>query len=174
MHRKLFCNWSLLVYSSDLQRYSPLDSDLWQTKLKNSFIIRHVEKALPISQALKTKGTMYRCGLSQYSVLIPFWQYTSGLQVHASCQLHLCIILPQASTKEHTWSRLALIRGPIAHKTVFQVGISFSSIPKKFSIPKVTSRSLNLEISEDIREDTALEQREIQYWRRLDLSYPFS
>lgn len=45
-----------------------------------------------------------------------------------------------------------------------------SYIPKKFSIPKVTSHSQNLKISEDIREDTALEQRlKIHYSRRPDL-----
>lgn len=80
---------------------------LVKTKPKDSFILRHTEKPLPISQALNTKCTIYRCGLSQFSVLIPFWQYTSSLQVHASCQLHLRIILPEARIKDHTWSSLA-------------------------------------------------------------------
>lgn len=61
----------------------------------------HKQEASSISQALKTKGTIYRCGYSQFS-LDPFLPAPSSLQACASCQWHLCKIPPRARIKDHT------------------------------------------------------------------------
>lgn len=103
VHREPFCDWSLCALQI------AADSDL--CKPSSEILL-----SSPISQALKTKGAIYRCGYSQFC-LDPFLATPSSLQVCASCQWHLCKTLPRARIKDHTWSALTLSRDPTAHKT---------------------------------------------------------
>lgn len=160
------------MYSEELQLISHLtqtcERPSWKVLLSPDRQKELSQPAKPSRQREPFTGVAFDSPLS--------WSLSGNVQVRASCQLHLCIIRPEARIKDHTRSRLALNRDWRAHKTqFFKAGVSFSSIPKKFNIPRVTSHSQDLKLSEDTREDTALEERgEIQYSGRLHLSYPFS
>lgn len=106
--RESFCYWSLWC-TPNCSRFRPVQNQAQR------FFYPHTQKAPPISQALQTKGTIYRCGCSQFC-LDPFLATPSSLQVCASCQWHLCKIPPRARIKDHIWSRLTL-RDPTAHRT---------------------------------------------------------